>query len=86
VIRLPRKASYRRPDARPALARLKYPGGLRGLVRRPSLKLLAVMAFGTVAAVAAALGCPVFRNPGNYMSAGGLVGYVKYVVDVHRKH
>ncbi len=53
--------------------------------RRPSLKLVAVMSFGVVAAVAAALGCPVFRNPGNYLSAGGVVGYLKYVVDVHRK-
>ena len=47
---------------------------------------LAPAILGIVAAVAAALGCPVFRNPGNYISAGGLVGYLKYVVDVHRKH
>lgn len=69
-------------DAQPSSIRRGYGES----VRRPNLKVLAVMSFGIVAAVAAALGCPVFRNPGNYLSAGGVVGYLKYVVDVHRKH
>ena len=55
-------------------------------MRRPNLKMIGLAAFGIVAAVAAALGCPVFRNPNSYLSAGGLIGYMKYVVDVHRKH
>ncbi len=43
-------------------------------------------AFAVVAAVAAALGCPVFRNPGAYVTAGGAVGYFRHFIDVHRKH
>jgi len=35
--------------------------------------------------LSAALGCPFFGNPENYMSAGGVVGYVQHHVDVHRK-
>ena len=54
-------------------------------MRVPNLKGIAVAVFVVVAAVAAALGCPVFRNPGTYVSAGGAVGYLKYIVDVHRK-
>ena len=55
------------------------------LVRLLNLKVIGLAIFAVVAAVAAVLGCPVFRNPGTYASAGGAVGYLKYVVDVHRK-
>ena len=58
---------------------------IAGLVRLLNLKVIGLAIFAVVAAVAAALGCPVFRNPGTYASAGGAVGYLKYVVDVHRK-
>jgi hypothetical protein len=50
------------------------------------LAYLAAAAFAVVAGVAAALGCPVFRNPGAYLTAGGAVGYFRHVIDVHRKH
>jgi hypothetical protein len=43
------------------------------------------MSFGVLAAVAAALGCPVFRNPGSYIAAGGTVGYIRHLIDVHRR-
>lgn len=52
----------------------------------PNLKALLVASFVAVAAVAAALGCPVFRNPANYAGAGGIVGYLRYVAAVHRRH
>jgi hypothetical protein len=55
-------------------------------VKRPSLKGVAVAAFFALAAISAALGCPFFRNPANFTTAGGMVGYLRYVVDVHRKH
>jgi ferric-dicitrate binding protein FerR (iron transport regulator) len=54
--------------------------------RRWNVKMIALASFGAVAAVAAALGCPVFRNPANYLTAGGAIGYLKHVVDVHRRH
>jgi len=54
-------------------------------VKLPSLRMLGVVGFVALAAVATALGCPFFRNPGNFASTGGLIGYVRYVVDVHRK-
>lgn len=54
--------------------------------RRLNVKMIAIASFGVVAAVAAALGCPVFRNPANYIGAGGAIGYLKHVVDVHRRH
>jgi len=55
-------------------------------MKTPNVKAILVAAFVAVAAVAAALGCPVFRNPANYAGAGGLVGYLRYVAAVHRKH
>ena len=54
-------------------------------VKLSSLRMLGVVVFVALAAVATALGCPFFRNPGNFASTGGLIGYVRYVVDVHRK-
>ncbi len=55
-------------------------------MKTPNIKALLVAGFVVMAAVAAALGCPVFRNPANYAGAGGIVGYLRYVVAVHRKH
>jgi len=52
----------------------------------PNVKAVLIASFVAIAAVAAALGCPVFRNPANYAGAGGIVGYLRYVVAVHRKH
>jgi len=54
-------------------------------MKRPNWKALGILAFLALGAVSAALGCPFFRNPENYMSAGGLVGYVQHLVSVHRK-
>lgn len=54
-------------------------------MQRLSLKGLGVVIFIVVGAVSAALGCPFFRNPANFTTAGGMVGYLRYVVDVHRK-
>ncbi len=54
-------------------------------MKRPNWKALGIVAFIIVGAVSAALGCPFFRNPENYVSAGGFVGYVQHLVDVHRK-
>lgn len=54
-------------------------------MKRPDWRALGLLGFIAVGAVAAALGCPFFRNPANYASAGGLVGYVQHVVAVHRK-
>lgn len=54
-------------------------------VKRSDLPFVGLGIFAVIAAVAAALGCPVFRNPASYTGAGGIVGYVKYVIDVHRK-
>lgn len=51
---------------------------------RVNLKLLAVSLFAVIAAVAAALGCPVFRNPGSFLAAGGVAAYLRHIVDVHR--
>ena len=56
-----------------------------GPMKRPNLKGLGVVLFVIIGAVSAALGCPFFRNPANFATAGGMVGYLKYVVDVHRK-
>jgi len=55
-------------------------------MKRPNLRSLGVILFIVVGAVSAALGCPFFRNPENYATAGGMVAYLKYVVDVHKKH
>jgi hypothetical protein len=55
-------------------------------VKLPNPKALGVVAFLALAGVATALGCPFFRNPGNFASAGGIVGYLRYIADVHRKH
>ncbi|HLB68105.1 MAG TPA: hypothetical protein VJN63_06545 [Thermoplasmata archaeon] len=49
------------------------------------LAYLAAAVFAVVAGVAAALGCPVFRNPQAYITAGGAVGYLRHVIDVHRR-
>src|SRR5437899_12904148 len=54
-------------------------------MKRPNWKAIGFLAFIAVGAVSAALGCPFFRNPENYMSAGGFVGYVQHLVSVHRK-
>lgn len=55
-------------------------------MKRPNLRSLSVVLFIIVGAVSAALGCPFFRNPENYATAGGMFAYMRYVVDVHRKH
>ena len=55
-------------------------------MRRLNWKALGLVGFIVLGAISAALGCPFFRNPANYVSAGGLVGYVQHLVDVHRKH
>lgn len=52
---------------------------------RLNAKAVVIAVFAIVVAVAAALGCPVFRNPGAYMSAGGAIAYLRHVVDVHRR-
>lgn len=54
-------------------------------MKRPNLKGLGVVLFVIIGAVSAALGCPFFRNPANFATAGGMVGYLRYVVDAHRK-
>src|SRR2546430_13519198 len=54
-------------------------------MKRPNWKAIGFLAFIALGAVSAALGCPFFRNPQNYMSAGGLVGYLQHLVSVHRK-
>ncbi len=54
-------------------------------MKRPSWRGLFLLGFIALGAVSAALGCPFFRNPQNYMSAGGFVGYAQHLVDVHRK-
>ena len=54
-------------------------------MKRTDLRFLALGVFAAIAAIAAATGCPVFRNPASYTGAGGIVGYLKYVVDAHRK-
>ena len=46
---------------------------------------IALSLYGAVLGLLAALGCPFFRNPQNYMSAGGFVGYVQHLISVHRK-
>ncbi len=55
-------------------------------MKRPNLRSLSVVLFIIVGAVSAALGCPFFRNPENYATAGGMFAYMRYVIDVHRKH
>ena len=55
-------------------------------MKRPNLRSLGVVGFIILGAVSAVLGCPFFRNPENYATAGGMVAYMKYVVDVHKKH
>jgi len=54
-------------------------------MKRPNWKAIGFLAFIALGAVSAALGCPFFRNPQNYMSAGGFVGYVQHLISVHRK-
>ena len=54
-------------------------------MKRPNWKALGLLAFIAVGAVSAALGCPFFRNPQNYVSAGGFVGYVERLIAVHRR-
>lgn len=55
-------------------------------MKRPNWRALGLIGFIALGAVSAALGCPFFRNPENYAAAGGMVAYLKYVVDVHKKH
>ena len=55
-------------------------------MNRPNLRSLGLVLFIVVRAVSAALGCPFFRNPENYATAGGMMAYLKYVVDVHKRH
>ncbi len=54
-------------------------------MKRPNWKAIGFVAFIVLGAVSAALGCPFFRKPQNYMSAGGLVGYIQHLISVHRK-
>lgn len=54
-------------------------------MKTPRLKLVGVIGFIALAAIATALGCPFFRNPANYASAGGFVGSLRYLVEIHRK-
>lgn len=51
----------------------------------PGLKVVGVIGFIALAAIATILGCPFFRNPANYASAGGFVGSLRYLADIHRK-
>jgi hypothetical protein len=60
--------------------------GIGMAMKRPSWKALGVLGFIALGAVSAALGCPFFRNPGNFTSAGGVVGYLEHLVAVHRKN
>ena len=55
-------------------------------MKRPNLRSLGIVVFIIIGAVSAALGCPFFRNPENYATAGGMVAYLQHVVNVHRKH
>ena len=52
---------------------------------KPKLVYLLLSGFSIMAAVAAALGCPVFRNPQTYMAAGGTVVSLRQFIQVHRK-
>ena len=52
----------------------------------PKLAYLLVSVFSIVAAVSAALGCPFFRNPSTYATAGGAVVYLRQVLEAHRNH
>lgn len=54
-------------------------------MKRPNLRSLGLVLFIAIGAVSAALGCPFFRNPQNYVTAGGMVGYLQHLVDVHRR-
>ncbi len=54
-------------------------------MKRPSWKTLGLIGFILLGAVSAALGCPFFRNPENYVAAGGFAGYVQHLIDAHRK-
>ena len=51
----------------------------------PRLSYLLLTAFSIVAAVSAALGCPFFRNPQTYATAGGAVVSLRQLIEVHRK-
>lgn len=54
-------------------------------MKRSTLNGLGVVAFVILGAVSAALGCPFFRNPQNYVAAGGMVGYLQHLIEVHRR-
>ncbi len=54
-------------------------------MKRPNWRALGVLGFIVTGAVSAALGCPFFRNPANFTSAGGLAAYLERLVAVHRK-
>ena len=56
-----------------------------GSMKRPNWRALGLIGFIALGAVSAALGCPFFRNPENYVSAGGMFGYMQHLVEVHRK-
>lgn len=58
---------------------------LSGAMKLPNLKVVGVIGFIALAAIATALGCPFFRNPTNYASAGGFFGSLRYLADIHRK-
>lgn len=53
-------------------------------MKRPNWRALGLIGFIALGAVSAALGCPFFRNPENYVSAGGMFGYMQHLVEVHR--
>ncbi len=59
-------------------------GGAGERVNR-KLAYLLVSLFSIVAAVSAALGCPFFRNPSTYATAGGAFAYLRGLIDVHRR-
>ncbi len=54
-------------------------------MKRPNWRALGLVAFIALGAVSAALGCPFFRNPANFTSAGGFAGYVGHLIAVHRR-
>jgi hypothetical protein len=54
-------------------------------MKRLNWRALGLLGFIALGAVSAVLGCPFFRNPANFTSAGGLAGYVGHLIAVHRK-